>query len=371
MTKKGGGWEPAQADPLTFHGPKGFDVESGYFHPKPKTRRTYSQVFADTMLSIADEDPRLVTITAAMPSGTGLRAFAKKYPERMYDVGICEQHSFGFAEGLAISGMLPVVGHYSTFAQRGFDQLFQELVVQRNLGIVVTLDRAGLVGEDGETHQGLYDIAWSRCFPGLTLLAPKDGAELEAMLRWSHAHRQTKERLAGYLIRYPKDEIPDIAWGSSDIVYGKAEVLQQAEITDADRSRRLMVWAYGAPVKPAYEAIKALGDEAKNITLVNARFAKPIDVALLSELATTHGQILTLEDHALPGGFGSIIAEAVADHDLGISVRRVGVRDELVPHAARDRQLADHGLDKDSIMTKIRQCLAGEGNEPIQFVRIG
>ena len=370
-TKKGGGWEPSQADPLTFHGPKGFDVDTGYFHPKAKSRRTYSQVFADTMLAMAAEDPRLVTITAAMPSGTGLRAFAQKYPERMYDVGICEQHSFGFAEGLAISGMLPVVGHYSTFAQRGFDQIFQELVVQRNLGIVVTLDRAGVVGEDGETHHGLYDIAWSRCFPGLTLLAPKDGNELSSMLRWCHAHRQTKERLAGYLIRYPKDEIPDVAWGAKDIEFGRAEVLHHAVVKNADRSRRLMVWAYGTPVKTAFEAIAELGVEAENVTLVNARFAKPIDIALLTELSATHGQVLTLEDHALPGGFGSIVAEAVTDHDLGVLVRRVGVRDELVPHASRDRQLADHGLDKASILARIRQCLAGHGHEPIQFTRIG
>ncbi len=372
LTKKGGGWQPSLADPLTFHGPKGFDVDTGYFHPKAKTRRTYSQVFADAMMAMAAEDPRLVTITAAMPSGTGLRAFAQKFPERMYDVGICEQHSFGFAEGLAISGMLPVVAHYSTFAQRGFDQLFQELVVQRNLGIVVTLDRAGLVGEDGETHQGLYDIAWSRCFPGLTLLAPKDGEELVAMLRWSHAHRQTDARLAGYLIRYPKDEIPDVAWGHSPIVYGRAEVLHHATIADANRSRRLMVWAYGTPVKTAFEAYAELTvEEAARVTLVNARFAKPIDVTLLSELAATHGRVLTLEDHALPGGFGSCVAEAAVDHDLAVTIRRVGVRDELVPHASRDRQLADHGLDKASILARIRQCLSADGNEPIQFVRTG
>jgi 1-deoxy-D-xylulose-5-phosphate synthase len=372
MTKKGGGWEPSQADPLAFHGPKGFDVDTGYFHPKAKTRRTYSQVFADAMLAMAEEDARLVTITAAMPSGTGLRAFAQKYPERMYDVGICEQHSFGFAEGLAISGMLPVVAHYSTFAQRGFDQLFQELVVQRNLGIVVTLDRAGLVGEDGETHQGLYDISWSRCFPGLTLLAPKDGEELVAMLRWAHAHRQGEDRLAGYLIRYPKDEIPDVAWAHTAIAYGRAEILCHAAVGDADRSRRLMVWAYGTPVKTAFEAVAELAPEdAARVTLVNARFAKPIDTTLLGELALTHGQVLTLEDHALPGGFGSCVAEAAVDHDLALTIRRVGVRDELVPHAGRERQLADHGLDKAGILARIRQCLSVDGNEPIQFVRTG
>jgi 1-deoxy-D-xylulose-5-phosphate synthase len=371
LTKKGGGWEPSQADPLMFHGPKGFDLDTGTFHPKAKTRRTYSQVFADAMMTLAEEDARVVTITAAMPSGTGLRAFAKKYPDRMFDVGICEQHSFGFAEGLAITGMLPVVGHYSTFAQRGFDQIFQELVVQRNLGIVVTLDRAGLVGEDGETHQGLYDISWSRCFPGLALLAPKDGEELVAMLRWCHAHRQTDERLAGYLIRYPKDEVPALSWGMKSIALGRAETIQKAVVNDIDRTRRVMVWAYGAPVKTAYEAITELGSEAANVTLVNARFAKPIDAQLLSELAQTHGQVLTLEDHALPGGFGSVVAETVCDLGLAVTVHRVGVRDELVPHAARERQLALQGLDKASIKAKIQQLLANERQQPIQFTRVG
>jgi 1-deoxy-D-xylulose-5-phosphate synthase len=371
MTKKGGGWQPSQDDPLAFHGPKGFDVDTGYFHPKPKTRRTYSQVFADTMGELAAEDPRLVTITAAMPSGTGLRGFAQKHADRMYDVGICEQHSFGFAEGLAISGMLPVVAHYSTFAQRGFDQLFQEVVVQRNLGIVVTLDRAGLVGEDGETHQGLYDIAYSRTFPGLALLAPKDGAELTAMLRWCHAHRQQADRLAGYLIRYPKDEIPDLAWNQAPLELGRAEVVRPAIVGDADRSRRLMVWAYGAPVKTAWDALTELGDEAADVTLVNARFAKPFDAELLAELAKTHGQVLTLEDHALMGGFGGIVAENASDLDLGLVIRRGGVRDELVAHAARERQLAEQGLDRAGIIARIRQCLAGDGSAPIQFVRTG
>jgi 1-deoxy-D-xylulose-5-phosphate synthase len=374
MTKKGGGWEPAVQDPLKFHGPKGFDLESGYFHPKVKAGRTYSQIFADTMLAMAGEDPRLVTITAAMPSGTGLRAFAQTYPERMYDVGICEQHSFAFAEGLAISGQLPVVAHYSTFAQRGFDQIFQEIVVQRNLGIVVTLDRAGLVGEDGETHQGLYDISWSRCFPGLVLLAPKDGAELAAMLRWTHAERQTPHRAAGYLIRYPKDEAPEVQWraAAAPLALGQAEVLHAATVADADSASRLAVWAYGMPVHVAHAALAELtAEEQARVTLVNARFAKPIDGALLAEQAKTHGQVLTLEDHALPGGFGSIVAETATDLGLSLRIHRVGVRDELVPHAARDLQLAAHGLDKASIVKRIRTLLEGGAREAIRFVRTG
>ena len=375
-TKKGGGWEPAIADPLKFHGPKGFDVETGaplaVSGTPARKGKTYSQVFGDTLISLMQEDPSVVAITAAMPSGTGLRAVGQAFPDRMYDVGICEQHSFGFAEGLAISGLTPIVAHYSTFVQRGFDQLFQEVVVQRNLGIILTLDRAGLVGEDGETHQGLYDIAFSRCFPGLTLLAPKDGPELIAMLRWAHRERRTPARLAGYVIRYPKDEVPEcfLNVGSAPTVIelGKAEVLRLGEPPAG--ARGLMIWAYGATVRTAWLALQELGDAAAGVTLVNARFAKPIDGDLLATLAATHQQVLTLEDHALPGGFGSILAETVTDRRLDLRVTRVGVRDELVAHASRDQQLAAHGLDVASVAAQIRRLIDGPA-KAIQFTRAG
>lgn len=374
FTKKGGGWEPAANDPLKFHGPKGFDLETGVFLPAPRKGRTYSQVFADTCATLAQQDARVVTITAAMPSGTGLRAVAETNPELVYDVGICEQHSFGFAQGLAISGMLPVVAHYSTFAQRGFDQLFQEVVLSRNLGIVVTLDRAGLVGEDGETHQGLYDISWSRCFPGLVLMAPRDGATLTTMLHWAHGHRQSPERSAGYLIRYPKDEVPQTAWGVSaaPIVMGKAEVLKRAATANAERrTSRVMVWAYGAPVKTAFEALADLGEDAARVTLVDARFAKPFDSELFARLAADHDVALTIEDHALPGGFGSIVAESAIDQGLDIRIQRLGVRDELVPHASREQQLAAQGLDRAGIARHLRRLLGAAGSEPLAFTRTG
>ncbi len=357
ITKKGGGWDPAVNDPLKFHGPKGFDLDTGAFHPKAPAGKTYSQVFADALTELAREDERVVAITAAMPSGTGLRQFGQTFPDRMYDVGICEQHSFAFAEGLAISGLLPVLAHYSTFAQRGFDQLFQEVVVQRDLGVVITYDRAGLVGEDGETHHGLYDISWSRCFPGLTLLAPKDGPELRAMLRWAHAERQKPGRQAGYCIRYPRDEAVDRGWATPPIAFGKAEVLRRGDPARAGE-QPLMIWAYGTLVDTCWRALEALGEEAAGVTLVNARFAKPLDSALLAELAASHSRILTAEDHALPGGFGSVVAEAVTDLGLDLRLTRLGVRDELVPHASRARQLADHGLDVAGVSAAIRRLIA-------------
>lgn len=363
LTKKGGGWEPSVADPLTFHGPKGFDLDTGAFHPKPPAGKTYSQVFAEEVLGLMRADDKVIAITAAMPSGTGLRAVAKDLPKRVYDVGICEQHSFGFAQGLAASGARPILAHYSTFAQRGYDQLFQELVVQRDLGVIVTLDRAGLVGEDGETHQGLYDIAWSRCLPGLVLLAPKDGAELRAMLRWAHTQRLGTERAAGYLIRYPKDEAPVEVWGKpAPIALGRAEVLRRGD-------GPLMVWAYGASVLQAQLALDRLGEAAAGVTLVNARFCKPFDDDLLRDLAAIHGQILSIEDHALPGGFGATVAERIADLGLGLRLTRLGVRDELVGHAGRGQQLADHGLDAAGIATSIRRCLGLDDSSAIPFRR--
>jgi len=366
LTKKGGGWQPSAADPLTFHGPKGFDLDTGAFHPKPPSGKTYSHIFADTMLELMTEDPRVVGVTAAMPSGTGLRAVAQKMPDRVYDVGICEQHSFAFVQGLAASGMRPFLAHYSTFAQRGYDQLFQEIVVQRDLGIVITLDRAGMVGEDGETHQGLYDISWSRCFPGLILLAPKDGVELTAMLRWAHAARCGDERAAGYVIRYPKDEVPLVpTWATAaalPVEMGKAEIIQRGD-------GPLMIWAYGASVYQSWLALESLGAEVAGVTLVNARFCKPLDAELLAELAQTHTHILTVEDHALSGGFGAAVAEHIADQGLGLRVTRLGARDELVAHAPRSRQLADHGIDAVGIARSVRTCLGLDGSASIPFRR--
>ena len=363
-TRKGGGWAPSTSDPLKYHGPKGFHLETGVFAPITKGRG-YSQVFADALIELAREDDRVVGVTAAMPSGTGLRQFGQTFPDRMYDVGICEQHSFGFVQGLATAGLRPVLAHYSTFAQRGYDQLFQEVVVQRDLGIVITLDRAGLVGEDGETHQGLYDIAWSRCLPGLALLAPKDGAELRAMLRWCHEERQKPQRLAGYLIRYPRDEVPECNWGlpvSAALALGKAEVIRKGD-------GPLMIWAYGYGVFAAWQALTALGDEAAGVTLVNARFAKPLDDGLLAELAQSQQRIITIEDHALPGGFGACVAEAIADRNLNLHLTRLGVRDELVPHATRAQQLAAHGLDPAGIAVTIQKILSPV--QSIPFVRAG
>ncbi|MFW5858583.1 MAG: 1-deoxy-D-xylulose-5-phosphate synthase [Planctomycetota bacterium] len=356
-TRKGGGWEPSVRDPGAFHGPKGFDLETGVFHPSPRDQRpTYSAIFGQTVLELAQEDDELVAVTAAMLSGVGLRPMAERYPDRVYDVGICEQHSFGFVQGLAIAGMRPVLAHYSTFAQRGFDQLFQELVLQRGLGAICVLDRAGLVGEDGETHQGIYDIAWARSLPGVVLMSPKDGDELAEMLRWCHRERQRMHPVpAAFIIRYPRESVPERHWGldrPQAIAFGRAEVIQ--------RGRGLMIWVYGPQLERVVDAVSEIGEDASAVTIVNARFAKPFDAALLCELAATHDRLLTVEDHALMGGFGSIALEAVGDCGLELHCERAGVRDELVPHASRSEQLAEQGLDVDGLARRIARLLKRE-----------
>ena len=209
-TEKGGGWQPSLDDPLTYHSGKNFNLDTGEFLPAPPSKATFSDMFAEVLIETAENDPHMVAVTAAMPTGTGLAKFGKVYPDRMIDVGICEQHSFAFVQGLATAELHPVLAHYSTFAQRGYDQLFQELVVQRDLGVVVTLDRAGMVGEDGETHQGLYDIAWSRTLPGTVLMAPKDGTELKNMFRWAHMSTYRATRAT---TRSVSDSLPERGGG--------------------------------------------------------------------------------------------------------------------------------------------------------------
>ncbi|MFW5845645.1 MAG: 1-deoxy-D-xylulose-5-phosphate synthase [Planctomycetota bacterium] len=373
ITRKGGGWQPSLEDPLAFHGPKHFDIETGKFRKLPGSTRIYANVLADSLSEIADEDDRLVAVTAAMPSGTGLRSFAQRHPDRCYDVGICEQHSFAFVQGLRLAGLRPVLAHYSTFAQRGYDQLFQEVVVQRDLGLVITLDRAGLVGEDGETHHGLYDIAWSRALPGTVLMAPKDGEELRAMLRWAYAQADFDGRRAAYLIRYPKEAVPALHWGleaSAPIAMGQAETIVAAEPdTEADR---LLVWAYGAGVRLAWQALQELAPtEAARVSLVNARFAKPVDRDLLCRLAPGHQALLTVEDHSVMGGFGSAVLETCAAAGIALPTEIAGVEDVLVPHATREQQLAGHGLDPVALAGRMRRLLGVQRKTPLRMPDVG
>jgi 1-deoxy-D-xylulose-5-phosphate synthase len=345
-TVKGKGYEPAERDSRTFHGvgANAFEPSDGTKKSSAGARPKFQDAFGDAMIAIAEKDPRVVGITAAMPDGTGLSKFGKRFPERYFDVGIAEAHGVCFAAGLASRGLRPVCAIYSTFLQRAYDQIVHDVVVQ-NLPVVFCMDRAGFVGDDGPTHMGLYDIAYLRTLPNVTLMAPRCEAELAPMLE----HALTLNGPAA--IRYPRGSTN----GKHDdpvapIVQGKAEVLR--------RGRRVAILAYGNTVDIALDAYDALrdteGGDASNLpTVVNARFAKPLDEALLLDLANDHDHAITLEEHSVAGGFGSAVAEFVSDRGLRLAVERVGVANVLVQHDSQDKQRAMFGLTAASVAARV------------------
>ena len=303
LTTKGKGYEPAETDPTGFHGLGKFDPDTG--EPKKSVSEvpTYTQVFGDTLVRLARQDPKIVAITAAMPDGTGLVDFRQEFPTRFFDVGICEQHAVTFAGGLAVEGMRPVAVIYSTFLQRAYDQILHDVCIQK-LPVVFALDRAGVVGEDGETHQGLFDLSYLRHLPNLVLMAPKDENELRDMLFTAVEHP------GPVALRYPRGRGVGVAFSStlSKVPIGKAEVLREGQ--------DLLILALGASVYPALEAAKELEKQGFSATVVNARFVKPLDEPLILSLAAQHGRVLTVEENVVAGGFGSAVLELLADRDL-------------------------------------------------------
>ncbi len=303
LTTKGKGYEPAESDPTGFHGLGRFDPDTGEAKKSVGEVPSYTQVFGETLLRLAQDDPKIVAITAAMPDGTGLVDFRQDFPDRFYDVGICEQHAVTFAAGLAMGGMRPVAAIYSTFMQRAYDQVLHDVCMQ-NLPVVLALDRGGMVGEDGETHQGLFDLSFLRHLPNLTLMAPKDENEMRDMLYTAVEHP------GPVALRYPRGKGVGVAFSSTlkKIAIGKAEVLREGE--------DLLILALGASVYPALAAAEQLAVRGFSATVVNARFVKPLDENLILTLAAKHGRVLTVEENVLAGGFGSAILELLADHDL-------------------------------------------------------
>jgi 1-deoxy-D-xylulose-5-phosphate synthase len=349
-TVKGKGYEPAERDSRTFHGigANAFEPSDGSKKSSPGARPKFQDAFGDAMIAVAEKDPRVVGITAAMPDGTGLSKFGKRFPERYFDVGIAEAHAVCFAAGLASSGLRPICAIYSTFLQRAYDQIIHDVVVQ-NLPVVFCMDRAGFVGDDGPTHMGLYDIAYLRTLPNMTVMAPRCEAELEPMLE----HALTLNSPVG--IRYPRGSTSGRQNDEpiAPIVHGKAEVLR--------RGRRVAVLAYGNTVDLALDAYDKLRDGAGSNgghfaelpTVVNARFAKPLDESLLFDLAKDHQRFLTLEEHSVAGGFGSAIAEFVLDRAVDVAVERVGVPSVLVQHDSQDKQRSMFGLNAAAIAARI------------------
>jgi 1-deoxy-D-xylulose-5-phosphate synthase len=337
-TTKGKGYQPAESDPTGFHGLGKFDPDTG----EPKKRvgdvPTYTEVFGDTLVRLAKEDQRIVAITAAMPDGTGLVDFRKQFPDRFYDVGICEQHAVTFAAGLALEGMRPVAAIYSTFLQRAYDQVLHDVCMQK-VPVVLALDRGGVVGEDGETHQGLFDLSYLRHLPNLVLMAPKDENEMRDMLYTAVDHP------GPVALRYPRGRGVGVAFSStlSKIPVGKAELLKEGE--------DLLILAVGASVYPALKAAGDLEKRGFHATVVNARFIKPLDENLILSLAASHGRVLTVEENVVAGGFGSAVLELLADQGLfGVAVKRLGIPDTFVEHGSQDILRQKFGLDAEGIL---------------------
>jgi 1-deoxy-D-xylulose-5-phosphate synthase len=337
LTTKGKGYEPAESDPTGFHGLGRFDPDTGEAKKSVGEVPSYTQVFGDTLVRLAQDDPKIAAITAAMPDGTGLVDFRNRFPDRFFDVGICEQHAVTFAGGLAMGGMRPVAAIYSTFLQRAYDQVFHDVCLQ-NLPVVLALDRGGVVGEDGETHQGLFDLSYLRHLPNLTLMAPKDENELRDMLYTAVEHS------GPVALRYPRGSGVGVAFSSTlqKVPIGKAEVLREG--------KDLLILAVGASVYPALAAAENLAKQGHSATVVNARFIKPLDENLILTLAAKHGRVLTVEENVLAGGFGSAILELLADHGLSVAVKRLGIPDIFVEHGAPKILRQKYGLDADGIL---------------------
>ncbi len=342
ITEKGRGFEPASQNPTQYHSAGKFEMCNGKITQTTKDQKhiSYTDIFGQTLGELASNDPKIVGITAAMPDGTGIVSFGKKFPDRFYDVGICEQHAVGLANGLAAGGLKPVVAIYSTFLQRAYDQVFHDACLQRN-GIVFALDRAGIVGNDGPTHNGVFDIAYLRNLPEIILMAPKDGNELKSMMKIALDSGKV------VAIRYPKEDIPDESFDphSTTFEIGKAEVLREG--TDG------VLLAYGAMVYRCLHAAEELSKRGVEVTVINARFAKPLDKELILELVRSHKLIMTVEDHALMGGFGSAVLELVADEREDVrKIVRSGIPDRFVEHGPRNLILKTLSLDENGIADK-------------------
>jgi 1-deoxy-D-xylulose-5-phosphate synthase len=339
-TIKGKGYEAAESDARTFHGVGPFEHENGKVEFKKSPRPSFSAVFADALIACAEQDERVVGITAAMPDGTALAKFAKRFPNRYFDVGIAEAHAVCFAAGSATAGLLPVCAIYSTFLQRAYDQIVHDVVVQ-DLPVVFCMDRAGFVGDDGPTHMGLYDIAYLRTLPNITIMAPRIEEEVLPMLR----HALSLGRPAA--IRYPRGSTSGKHLDPpAPLEHGKAEVLRAG--------REVAILALGNTCDVALDAYELLEAEGIRPTVVNPRFVKPLDEALILELAADHPHFITLEEHALDGGFGSAVLELVNDRGLHVHVDRIGVPNVLVHHNKQEKQRVLFGLSPENVAARVR-----------------
>lgn len=344
MTTKGKGYHPAETTPDKFHGVGAFDIATGKA-PVKSTVPSYTEVFGRTLVELAEKDPAIVAITAAMPDGTGLNYFADSLPERFFDVGIAEQHALCFAAGLAADGFKPVTAIYSSFVQRGYDQVFHDICLQ-NLPVVIAMDRGGLVGDDGPTHHGVFDLSYLRHLPGLHFMAPKDENELRRMLKTA------LELRLPVAIRYPRGTgygVP-LDHEITALPVGKGELLRDG--TD------LAIIAIGSTVMPAVEAAETLAAAGISAQVINARFIKPLDAELILKAATTTGRVMTVEENVLQGGFGSAVLELLHDNGLGnLRVKRLGIPDRYIEHGSQAQLRRDLGIDADGIAAAAKEFM--------------
>jgi 1-deoxy-D-xylulose-5-phosphate synthase len=337
ITTKGKGYAPAEREQIEYHAVGPFDPEAGLVKKVAPAKPTYTEIFGDWLCDMAAADARLFGITPAMREGSGLVRFSKEFPERYFDVSIAEQHAVTLAAGMACEGAKPVVAIYSTFLQRAYDQLIHDVALQ-DLDVLFAIDRAGLVGPDGATHSGSFDLSYLRCIPNMLVMAPADEDECRRMLTTGFLHAGPAA------VRYPRGSGTGAAV-SKDLVplpIGKADVRR--------RGRGVALLAFGAMVAPCTKVAEAL-----DATLVNMRFVKPLDEALVLELARTHGAFVTIEDNAIAGGAGSAVAELLAAHALNVPVLHLGLSDRFLEHASREELLASDGLDAGSIEAAVRR----------------
>ena len=344
VTKKGQGYKLAEADPVAYHGPGKFDPAVGLVKSTAAPKQTFTQVFGEWLCDMAAQDDRLVGITPAMREGSGMVEFHKRFPDRYYDVGIAEQHAVTFAAGMACEGVKPVVAIYSTFLQRGYDQMIHDVALQ-NLPVVFALDRAGLVGADGATHAGAYDIPFVRCIPNMSMACPADERECRQLL--STAFEQNHP----VAVRYPRGSGAGVAplRGLEGLPFGKGEIRRERKGGQVDaETPRIAILAFGTLLYPALQAAEAL-----DATVVNMRWAKPLDTALLLEVAARHDALVTLEEGAIMGGAGSAVMEALAAAKVVVPVLQLGLPDVFIEHGDPAKLLSLQGLDAEGIRLAI------------------
>jgi len=351
ITQKGKGFSHAESNQEKWHGLAAYDPETGEPRKKASGPPTWTQVFGEAITTLAAEHPELVAITAAMPSGTGTNIFQKRWPERFFDVGIAEGHAVTFAGGLATQGIRPVVAIYSTFLQRAYDNVIHDIAVQ-HLPVIFCMDRAGLVGEDGQTHMGLYDIAYMLAVPGMTVAAPKDGTELLGLLRTALAHD------GPFSLRYPRDKAPaEPGPGAAvpAVPYGTWELLRDG--------KDVAILATGTMVLPSLQAAEQLAAEGIDASVVNCRFLKPLDRGMLQVLAAHHHTLVTVEEGTIVNGFGAYLSETLQTTNPEVRVVALGVPDRLIEQAPRAEQLESFGLTAEGIARRLRALHSEESVE--------